>query len=57
MYSTEYDYSRARSRVIGSWLKLMFSLAVFVFLSQGSLNSSLVEPLQIRPVFVPRNFV
>jgi hypothetical protein len=36
-----------------SWLKL-FSLAVF--LSQGLLNSSRVL-LQIRPVFVPRNFV
>jgi hypothetical protein len=33
-----------------SWLKL-FSLAVFVFLSQGLLNSSRVL-LQIRPVFV-----
>ncbi len=35
-----------------SWLKL-FSLALFVFPSQGSLNSSRVERLlQIRPVFV-----
>jgi hypothetical protein len=42
--SMEYDYS-------------MFHLVVFVFLSQGSLDSSSVEPLQIRPVFVPRNFV
>jgi hypothetical protein len=25
--------------------------------SQDSLNSSRVEPLQIRPVFLPRNFV
>jgi hypothetical protein len=41
--SMEYDYS-------------MFHLAVLVFLSLGSLNSSCVEPLQIRPVFVPRNF-
>ncbi len=37
-----------------SWLKF-FHLAVFVFLSQGL--CSRVEPLQIRPVFVPRNFV
>jgi hypothetical protein len=29
----------------------LFHLAVFVFLSQGSLTSSHVEPLQIRPVF------
>jgi hypothetical protein len=47
----EYDYSCPYS-----WPKLL-SLALFVFLSQGSLNSSRVEPPQIRPVFVPRNFV
>jgi hypothetical protein len=33
---------------LGSWLKLFF-FAIFVFLSQGSFNSSREAQLQIRP--------
>ncbi len=56
------DYNRCEvwSTIIPrpySWLKLFF-FALLVFLSHGSLNSSQCEePVQIRPVFVPRNFV
>jgi hypothetical protein len=48
---TEYDYSWAIELA-----ETVFPCP-FCFLIQDLLNSSREEPLQFRPVFVPRNFV